>query len=134
MLALTEELPCGGILRVTLNDWNITYYIEGPDKRYKPTVYTVNGLMIERYISSLQKNFSEYERLKEILANEESFSKSLDFGMSIYITKKVPAFSGLHLASHKQPISTGFQMKMLVENYTNAIERAKRMQELLKKL
>ncbi len=88
---------------------------------------------MDRYISVLKKNFAEYERLKEALAlaNQESFSKHLDMGMSIHMMNKVPSFNGLHLGSHTQPVSTNFQLQKLIDTYVKAGERAMRMQVLL---
>lgn len=134
MLELTETLNCGGTLRVDLKGWRITYFIQGPDRRYNPKFYTVEGSTIDRYISVLKKNFAEYERLKVALANEESFSKHLDMGMSIHMVNKVPSFNGLHLGSHTQPISTAFQLEKLTDNYLKASERAMKMQILLSSL
>lgn len=70
-----EPLPCGGKLKVTKKDWEISYYFPGPDMRYNGDFITVPGSRVEWYIQAFVENFEEYEHLKKPYQKVENSRK-----------------------------------------------------------
>jgi len=91
-------------------------------------------MVINRYISSLEEHFAEYERLKKILVNGETFANVLEFGMSVKLGRLLKFGEGLYVESHKAPISTRFQLEKFIETYRYATDKAEKLKSLIKSL
>jgi len=122
-----ELLPCGGKLKVTKVKWEIYYYFPGPDMRYNGDSVTVQGSMIEKYISAFVENFEEYKQLKGTIPKGGEFSKT-KFGMSI----RIGGFNeGVCIASYHMPISSAQRLEQVISGYRYAAKRAPQIQEFL---
>jgi hypothetical protein len=134
MAELSQTLPCGGILNVTSDSWQISYYLPGPDRRYKGKIVSIFDFNAHHYLQSLQDNFAEYERLKVIFEHEENFTLELEFGMHIYIGTEFPTLNGLRLSSSHEPISTKAQLDEISSYYESILNKANRKLETLKEI
>ncbi|MBA4054620.1 MAG: hypothetical protein C0490_07910 [Marivirga sp.] len=134
MAELSQDLPCKGMLRVNVDGWRISYYLPGPDRRYKGKIISITELNAHRYIQSLKDNFAEYERLRVIFGKEENFSLELEFGMEINIGTEFPTLNGIRLRATREPISTKAQLDAIVSYYEAVFREANRKLLMLKEV
>lgn len=134
MAELSQDLPCKGMLRVNVDGWRISYYLPGPDRRYKGKIISITELNAHRYIQSLKDNFAEYERLRVIFGKEENFSLELEFGMEIHIGTEFPTLNGVRLRATREPISTKAQLDAIVSYYEAVFREANRKLLMLKEV
>lgn len=126
-----EPLPCGGKLKVTKMDWEISYYFPGPDMRYNGDFVSVPGNSIEKYISAFNENWAEYEQLKSAIPSGGNFSKKGKMGMMIRIGNFA---QGVCIQSYHMPISSKQQLQKVISGYRYAFQRAPQIQEFLASL
>lgn len=72
----TETLSDGGTLHVNRDTWSISYMFPGPDRRYNPTFYHIEGHKVEALINALIEGWAEGERLQAIAPENGSLSKT----------------------------------------------------------
>lgn len=127
----SESLPYGGTLKISRDSWEIQYYFPGPDRRYNGTFKTIPSSQIDSYIEAFQKNWEEYEKLKNTVPSGGDFSKIGANGMTIRVGKYR---SGVCLQSYHLCLSTKADIDSIISSYRNAKEKAKAMQTLLQGL
>lgn len=126
----TEALVTGGKLTVTQDGWTIEYYFSGSDLRYNGTFFTIQGTKIDQYINAWEKNFEKYLELKRTIPAGGSFSINGEMGMSI----RIGTFEGVCLQSYHMPISTKEKLDKVISDYSNAKERASKIQKMLSQI
>lgn len=126
-----EPLSCGGKLKVKKSSWEISYYFCGPDMRYKGDFFSIPGSSIENYISALNENWSEFEKLKSVIPNGGDFSKPGKMEMNI----RVGHFAqGVCIHSYHMPICSKQQLEEVINAYRYASQRAPQIQSFLASL
>jgi hypothetical protein len=123
-----ETLPCGGKLKVTKNSWEIFYYFPGPDLRHNGEILSIPAKLVDQYITALNENWIEYDKLKESIPSGGEFSKDAKMGMSIRIGDFI---HGVCILSYHMPISTKKQLEEVINGYIYAVNRAPQIQTFL---
>lgn len=126
----SEQLPCGGTLKVSGDKWHIQYYFAGFDRRYNGEFCRIEGLKIDEYISAWKENFDEYKKLKVSIPSGGDFSKPGKLGMNI----RVGSFEGVCLKSYHMPIKTEEGLTKVINSYRYAKDQALKAIKLLKTL
>lgn len=126
----TEKLESGGELIVTLNDWEIRYYFQGPDLRYNGTFVYIEGKKIDNYIQAWKNNYSKYLQLKETNSDIEKVEIAGEMGMTI----RLGWSEGVCIRSYHMPINSKGKLEKVVKDYENAKVRAKKIQNVLQTL
>lgn len=126
-----EGLPCGGKLQITKNSWKIKYYFEGPDLRYNGDLVEILGSELPKYIRAYKENWKEFESLRATIPKGGEFQKTARQGMVLRIGKFRP---GVCIAAYHMPINSEIALKELLDGFNYALERAPKIQNLLKGL
>jgi hypothetical protein len=126
-----EKLPCGGALKVTITSCEISYYFPGPDLRYNGVFVQIPGPEIPQYAAAYEDNWREYLKLKEIVPCGGEFSKIGWKGMPIRVGGH---WEGVCLRLHHLAINNASRLAEVANGYRYAIDRASRVQHLLKTL
>ena len=125
-----EQLSCGGTLKVSKSSWEIIFYFSGPDLRYNGTIFSIPGVSINDYISALEENYNEYEKLKELIPKGDTFSKIARMNMII----GTGAYEGVWLTAYHMDISSRLQLREIIKSFRYAVDRAPQIQKLLESL
>lgn len=123
-----EKLSTGGTLKVFKSAWEISYYFPGPDGRYNGEFVSIHGLGIEKHISALVENYTEYELLKTIIPKGGDFSKAGKENMTIRLSN---FNQGVCLRSYHLPISSAALLEKVIADYRYAAGRAPQIQSFL---
>lgn len=122
------ELPCGGKLRISAIDWEISYYFPGPDNRYNGTFVSIPGEQLDQYILAYKKNWNEYVKLKSSIPEGGEFSKEGELEMSIRVGD---SFEGVCLRSYHMPINNKDDLIKVIEGYQYAKNKSSKIQQFL---
>ena len=126
-----ESLPCGGKLKVTISDWEVMYYFSGPDFRHKGTFVHLPGSKLSSYIAAYTENWCEFEKLKSDLPPGGDFNKPGKGEMTIRVGRFA---EGICIRSYHNPVSSRAALEKVIMGYRYAIERAPKVQSMLKSL
>jgi hypothetical protein len=126
-----EILACGGALQITKGSWKIRHYFPGPDLRHNGTFVEIPGSDLPKYIDAYEENWKEYQLLRMSIPEEGEFQKVAKQGMALRIGKFHP---GVCIIAYHMPINSESALKKLLDGYHYALERAPKIQGLLKGL
>jgi len=125
-LIFTEKLPDGGKLTVSAEDWDLSYYFPGPDRRYNGTILKIPSSMIHQYVHAWTENWKKFVLLKKSNLGG-NFSVGGTLGMDISSSK------GVFL--HTLAISTDEELERALRNLAYVESRAAELKaEIYQKL
>lgn len=126
-----EQLSSGGELIVTENNWYISYYFPGPDRRYNGTFFSVRSNDIDKYIQAWKNNFKKYVELKATLSLNGTFETAGEAGMKICIGgfREGVRIDGWHMNIQEQT-----KIDKIVTEYEQCKIKAKAIQDMLRSL
>lgn len=127
--AYSEQLPCGGNLRVTKDYSTVSYYFPGPDARYNGTFFHIDGKDIQEYILAIKENWKTLNSLAKIAPAGGTFSKEGKMKMSIVVGGH---FRGFHINGYSRlAVVTESDVEKYVSSYEYALKRANEIQLFL---
>ncbi len=114
-----------------VSDWCIRYYFAGPTARHNGTFFTVPGESVPEYIEVLRENWVQLEALKTAVPAGGDFSKGGRLSTSI----RIGSFAtGVCLHYHYLPMNTKERLDEVIAGYEYAMQRAPRVQTMLRSL
>lgn len=124
-----ENLADGGKLRVFANRWEIEYYFPGPDLRHKGTFVRFADREIENLIDEYRAAYQKWKDLKQSAIK----GTELTLPASAHLTVRVGGYlDGVCLAIRHDPVNNDSKLQQKVDSYVLALERAPKIQEMLR--
>ena len=124
-----EKIFGGGDLVVNAIQWYISYYFPGPDHRYRGTFVHIGSGSVRAEAEALLENWKELERLRSIVPNGGQYSVAGKGLMTIRIGNYD---TGICLEKYHAIASTKEQAVKLSQTYLEVIERAEKIQRMLR--
>ncbi len=129
--SFVQTLPDGGKLRIFHDCWEIYYYFSGPDMRYNGTSVRFRDHEVPKAIEHYRSAYEKFKESKRVTPAEAE----LKIGYSMDLTIRVGGSGeGVCLGSYHDPVHTDDGLNVKLESFSMAIERAPKIQELLREL